>query len=74
MGIPNPPHGKKRLQNVTQLLGLVWNDIQNSTHRKPDGEKRGQLSQKNEILGPMKNREFLDQISEYAVSRRPLPH
>jgi hypothetical protein len=60
---------KKNLQTVTQLLGLVWNDIKNSTHRKPDGEKRGQLSQDNKILGPIKNREFVDQISEHAVSR-----
>jgi hypothetical protein len=69
MGLTNPVHAKKKSYNVTQLLGLVWNDIQNSTHRKPDGEKRGQLSQDNKILGPIKNREFVDQISEHAVSR-----
>jgi hypothetical protein len=65
---------KKKLQNVTHVLELDWNDIRNRTHRKPDGEKGGHLSQDNETLGLMQNRDFLDQIRGYAVSRRPLPH
>jgi hypothetical protein len=63
---------KKKLQNITQVFGLDWNHKRKSTQRKPDGLERGHLFQDNETLGLMKNRDFLDQIKGYAVSRRPL--